>query len=403
MERQAFSDVNVLEFSDFVSGPYCGKLLANQGARVIKVEKPGLGDRARSWGPFPENLPHPEKSGLFLFLNTNKQSVTLNVESGAGNKILKQLIEWADILVEDHAVLDMQRLGLTWEEVKKLNPRLIMTSITPFGQTGPFRDYKGNDLIAAHSGTEAFGNPDEGVKDLTSQPPLKPPNHASDFMCGLTATAATLGALIGRRKTGKGCHIDLSRQEAVASITRQQLAYYSVMEETPSREFGRKKFGGFLYPCKDGYVIIWIGPHYHLVVKMMGNPEWSTEPMFADPLQRNGYIVELNMLITAWTMEHTAEEINALALEYGVPCSLVRSVKDLADDEQLAYRNFWKEIEHPVAGKMKYPGAPFQLSVTPARIVRPAPLLGQHNEEVYCGMLHYTREQLVRMRQGGII
>jgi len=125
--------------------------------------------------------------------------------------------------------------------------------------------------------------------------------------------------------------------------------------------------------------------------------------MFANPLLRNQYIVELNQLITAWTLEHTAEEINSLALEHGVPCSLVRSVEDLAADEQLAFRNFWLEIDHPVAGKIKYPGAPFKLSATPAAIERPAPLLGEHNERVYCEMLHYSREQLVRMRQGGII
>jgi crotonobetainyl-CoA:carnitine CoA-transferase CaiB-like acyl-CoA transferase len=233
--------------------------------------------------------------------------------------------------------------------------------------------------------------------------PLKPPNHAADFMCGLTAAASTLGALIGQRKSGRGQHIDISKQEAVASITRQQLAYYSVMEENPSREWGRKKFGGFLYPCQDGYVVIWIGPHYHLVVKMMGNPDWASEEMFANPLLRNNYIVELNQLITAWTIEHTAEEINALALEYGVPCSLVRAVDGLVNDEQLIYRDFWRDIEHPVAGTLRYPGAPFKLSATPAAIDVPAPLLGEHNEIVYCGMLHYTREQLVRMRQLGII
>jgi CoA:oxalate CoA-transferase len=158
-----------------------------------------------------------------------------------------------------------------------------------------------------------------------------------------------------------------------------------------------------LYPCKDGYVVIWIGPHYHLVVKMMGDPEWSKEEMFANPLQRNSYIVELNQLITSWTMEHTAEEINSLALAHGVPCSLVRSVRDLVNDEQLAFRDFWREIEHSVAGKIRYPGAPFRLSATPPAIERPAPLLGEHNEKVFCGMLHYSREQLVRMRQGGII
>ena len=403
MTRQALSNVKVLEFSDFISGPYCGKLFSNMGAQVIKVEKPGLGDKARSWGPFSQNLPHPEKSGLFLFLNTNKSGITLNVETAAGREIFKELVKWADVLIEDHSVKEMRQLGLSYAEVKKINPSLIMTSITPFGQTGPFKDYKGNDLIAAHAGTEAFGNPDEGVKDPAAMPPLKVPNHAADFMSGLTAAACTLGALLGRKNTGRGQHIDLSKQEAVASITRQQLAYYSVMEETPSREFGRKKFGGFLYPCKDGYVVIWIGPHYHLVVKMMGDPDWSKEEMFANPLLRNNYIVELNQLITAWTMEYTAEEINALALEQGVPCSLVRSVKDLVADEQLAFRNFWQEIDHAVAGKLKYPGAPFKLSATPAAIERPAPLLGEHNEMVYCNMLKYGREELMKMKLAGTI
>jgi crotonobetainyl-CoA:carnitine CoA-transferase CaiB-like acyl-CoA transferase len=403
MDRQALSNVKVLEFSDFVSGPYCGKLLANTGAQVIKVEKPGLGDKARSWGPFPDNLPHPEKSGLFLFLNTNKSGITLNVETAAGLKIFKELLKWADVLIEDHSFKEMKALGLGYAAVKKINPSLVMTSITPFGQTGPYKNYKGNDLIASHSSSEAFGNPDEGVKDPPAFPPLKVANHAADFMSGLAAAACTLGALIGRRNDGRGRHIDLSKQEALASITRQQLAYYSVMEENPSREFGRKKFGGFLYPCKDGYVVIWIGPHYHLVVRMMGDPDWSKEEMFANPLLRNQYIVELNQLITAWTVEHTTEEINNLALEHGVPCSLVRSVKDLASDEQLAFRNFWLEIDHSAAGKLRYPGAPFKLSATPAAIGRPAPLLGEHNEKVYCEMLHFSREQLVRMRQGGII
>src|SRR4030042_1012713 len=126
MNRQALSDVKVLEFSDFVSGPYCGKLLSNMGAQVIKVEKPGLGDKARSWGPFPQNLPHPEKSGLFLFLNTNKSGITLNVETAAGLKIFKELLKWADVLIEDHSVKKMRELGLTYSRIKKLNPGLVM-------------------------------------------------------------------------------------------------------------------------------------------------------------------------------------------------------------------------------------------------------------------------------------
>jgi crotonobetainyl-CoA:carnitine CoA-transferase CaiB-like acyl-CoA transferase len=403
MDRQALSGIKVIELSEFVCGPYCGKLLADMGANVIKLEKPGTGDKARSWGPFPEDIPHPEKSALFLILNTNKSGVTLNLETAAGIKLFKALAQWADVLVEDRPTGEMSRLGLGYNQLQRLNPRLVVTSITAFGQSGPLKNYKGNDLIASHSGAEAFGNPDEGVKNPQSDPPLKGANHAADFMSGLTAAVTTLAAAIACKNSGKGQHIDLSRQEAVASIGRQQTAYYAVQGLTPSREWGRKKFGGFLYPCKDGYVVIWIGPHYPRVVKMMGDPDWSTEEMFANPLLRNDYIVELNQLITVWTLEHTAHEINELALAQGVPCSLVRSVKDLVEDEQLAFRDFWHEAPHSQAGSLKYPGAPFRLSATPGKIERAAPLLGEHNEEVYCGLLGYSRQDLVRMRQAGII
>jgi CoA:oxalate CoA-transferase len=403
MNRQALSGIKVIEFSDFVCGPYCGKLLADMGADVIKIEKPGLGDKARSWGPFPQDIPHPEKSGLFLFLNTNKSGVTLNLETAAGIKIFKELLQKADVLIENMPAAEMSRLGLSFRSLHKSNPGLVMTSITPFGQTGPLKKYKGNDLIASHSGSEAFGNPDEGVKDPENDAPLKGANHSADFMTGLTASVLTLSAVIARLSGGEGQHIDLSQQEAVASIGRQQLAYYAVQGLTPSREWGRKKFGGFLYSCKDGYVVIWIGPHYPRVMEMMGNPDWSTEEMFANPLMRNDYIVELNQLITIWTLEHTAAEINDLALAHGVPCSLVRSVKDLVEDEQLAFRQFWQEVDHPEAGKLQYPGAPFRLSATPGKIEKAAPLLGEHNEDIYCRMLGYSRQDLVRLRQAGVI
>jgi crotonobetainyl-CoA:carnitine CoA-transferase CaiB-like acyl-CoA transferase len=296
----------------------------------------------------------------------------------------------------------MLRLGLNYSKIHKLNQSLIVTSITPFGQTGPFKDYKGNDLIACHAGAEAFGNPDEGVKNPETEAPLKGAYHATDMMSGLTAAVCTLSGLIGRQTTSRGQHIDLSQQEAAASIGRQQLAYYGVQALIPSREWGRKKFGGFLYPAKDGYVVIWIGPHYPKVMEMLGNPDWSKEEIFANPLLRNDYIVELNQLISIWTQEHTAAEINEMAISCGVPCSLVRSVKGLVEDEQMAFRQFWQEVEHPVAGKMRYPGLPFKASVTPGTIER-APLLGEHNEKIFCRQLGYSRSDLVKLRQAGII
>jgi CoA:oxalate CoA-transferase len=403
LDQRALKGIKIVELTEFVSGPYCGKLLADMGAEVIKVEKPGIGDKARSFGPFPDDLPHPEKSGLFLFLNTNKSGITLNIETDAGLKILKELLKWADVLIDDHLAKELPGLGLSYNKLRKINPGLIMTSITPFGLTGPMKNYKGNDLIAVNAGAEAFGNPDEGVKDPENDPPLKATYHAGDIVSGLSAAVCTLSAVVSQRITGRGQHIDLSQQEAIASTGRQQLAYYAVQGVTPSREWGRKKFGGFLYQCKDGYVVIWIGPHYPRVMKMMGDPDWSKVEMFADPLLRSDYIVELNQLITLWTLEHTTQEINDLALVHGVPCSLVRTIKDLVDDEQLAFRQFWQEVDHPMAGKIKYPGSPFNLSATPGKIEWSAPLLGEHNEKVYCQMLGYDRKDLVRMRQSGVI
>ena len=363
----------------------------------------GLGDSARRFGPFPQDLPHPEKSGLFLFLNTNKYSITLDCETDSGLKIFKELLVWADVLVDTHLPKNMARLGLTYPKIHKINSKLIVASITPFGQTGPFRNYSGNDLIASHAGSEAFGNPDEGVKNPEKEPPLKGAYHASDVMCGVTAAACIVSALIGSQKSGNGLHIDLSQQEAIASSGRQQLAFYAVQGLIPSRNWGRKKFGGFLYPCNDGNVVIWIGPHYQKVMHMMGDPDWSQEEIFANPLIRNDYIIELNQLISEWTVKHSMEEINLLASIHEVPCSPVRTVEEFVGDEQLAFRDFWQELDHPVAGTLKYPGPPFKSSATPGLLERSAPLLGEHNDMVYCQILGHSRKEMVKLRQAGVI
>ena len=403
MNHGALTGLKVLEYSEFVSGPYCGKMLADLGAEVIKVEKPGLGDRARSWGPFPDDIPHPEKSGLFLFLNSNKSGITLNVESGLGPRIFRQLVEWADVLVESYPAGEMERHDLDYESLAGLNPSLIMTSISPFGRTGPYRDYRGCDLISSHASSEAFGNPAEGVDDMEKYGPLKGPMHAADFMTGLTAALCTMSAVISLQANGTGRHIDLSAQEALSSVVRQELAFCMCEGLRPTRQKGRKRRGGILYPCKDGYVCIWAGPHWEKLVKMIGNPDWAQVDLFKDPASRSEHSEDINRLVELWTMEHTADEIDRAGIAHGVPVSPVRSVKELVADEQLAFRDFFVEIDHPEAGKLKYPGAPYKLSATPWEIRRHAPLLGEHNEEVYCRMLDYGKQDLVRMRQAGII
>ena len=403
MSQQALSGLKVIELSDFISGPYCGKLLAEMGAEVIKVERPGSGDRSRSWGPFPGDLPDPEKSGLFLFLNMDKDSITLNLETALGLKIFHALLKWADILIESHAVREMARLGLSYSKLHRQFPALIVASITPFGQTGPWRDFKGSDLINSHDSAEAFGNPAEGVDDPEKFPPLKGPMHAADFMPGLTASLGIMSAVISRQTSGLGQHLDLSQQEALASVGRQELAFFAVEGSVPTRQKGRKRRGGILYHCKDGWVCLWIGPHYAKIIQMLGDPDWAKVELFENPTLRSEHMEEFNQLVTVWTMERSMQEIDNLAIQYGVPCSPVRSVKDVVGDVQLAYRRFWVDLDHPAAGRIRYPGAPFQMSATPWRAARSAPLLGQDNEKVYCQMLGYNREDLVRMRQAGII
>jgi CoA:oxalate CoA-transferase len=400
---RALESLKVLEFSEFISGPYCAKMLADLGADVIKIEKPGVGDSARHWGPFPEEQLHLEKSGLFLFLNTNKSSITLNVENEKGRQVFLQLVEWADALIEDNAPREIARLGLDYPKLKKINPSLIMTSITPFGQTGPYRDYKGSDLITSHMSSEAFGNPAEGVNDLERYSPLRGPMHAADFMTGLTAAVCTMSAVVTRQANKAGRHIDVSAQESLASVTRQELAFCLCEGLYPTRQMGRKRVGGFLYQCKDGYVCIWIGPHWQKLVTMMGNPDWTEVELFKNAALRSEHQEDCNKLIELWTGQYTMAEIDRLGMKYDVPLAPVRNVKELVADEQLAYRHFFVEIDHPTAGRFKYPGAPYKLSATPWEIKRRAPLIGEHNEEVYGRVLGYKQKDLERMKGAGII
>ena len=275
----ALSNLTVIEYSQFASGPYCGKLLADLGANVIKIETPGIGDKARSWGPFPQDLPHPEKSGLFLYLNTNKQSVTLNLETAMGAKIYTELAKRVDIIIVSNSPKELKRLGLDYESLHKSNPGLVMTSITPFGQSGPYQDYKGCDLVNFNISGMASHNPAEGVDNIDQKPPLKAPIHVPDLMTGLTAAICTVSAVISRKKSGLGQHIDLSQQEALACLGRTELAAFSYKGTQPTRKKGKKRSGAMMYPCKDGYIVMSAteGAFWPGLLDMLGNPEWVKE------------------------------------------------------------------------------------------------------------------------------
>jgi CoA:oxalate CoA-transferase len=405
VNTSALGKLNVIEWSHSISGSYCAKLFGDMGAKVIKVEEPGIGDEARRVGPYPGDIPHPEKSGLFLFLNTNKLGVTLNIETATGVRIFRELVSRTDLLIEGNPPEEVKRLGLEYEDLRKLNPALVMVSITPFGQTGPYRDYKSSDLINYSMSGNIYNNPGEGV-DSIEQPPLKVPMRMADFMSGATGAAGAMSAIMTRKISGLGQHIDLSEQEALTSVARLDLYRYCYTGASHSRDRSKRRGGNrVMYPCKDGYVamslignLVWPS-----LVKMIGNPDWTEEEWFQDNAKRAENGEKVTQLITGWMREHTMEEISQAAKQEGVPCSPVRTMKDLDTCEQLAARNFFIEIEHPETGTLKYPGAPYMLSTTPWAVKSPAPLLGEHNEDVYCQMLNYTRQDLVKMRQAGVI
>lgn len=392
--EQALSDLNVVDLTHFIAGPYCTKLLADFGAEVIKVERPGQGDRTRAIGPFSQDDANPEKSGLFHYLNTNKKSITLNLESKSGAKIFQELVKGADIVVENFEPRVMPSLGLSYEVLKEINPRLIMTSISNFGQTGPYRDYKATNLTMLAIG---------GALCLTGDKdhPFKLGGSQAEYMAGLVAFIATLSALHGRDASGTGQYIDLSIMEAVASNLEAAPISYTYMGVIRQREFNRFIYGHpyGIYPCKDGHIVVipGLGGMPTLAI-LLEKPEYEDHPLFTDHRARQERAEEFDAMMLPWLKEHDKQYIVELAQELRMPFGPVQTTEELLEDPQLKAREFFAEVEHPVMGKLTCPGAPFKMSETPWQAGR-APLLGEHNEEIYGKRLGYTKDDLVRLRE----
>ena len=402
MEKGALSGLRILEFAHFISGPFCTKLMSDLGAEVIKVEEPKVGDEARRKPPFLKDVSHPERSGLFLYLNTNKLGITLNLKSITGREIFRRLAGQADVFVESNPPSAMESLGLGYDTLKRVNSRLIMTSITSFGQTGPYRNYKACDLVSFNMGGMTYVTPD-WVADPDRDPPLKGGGRQADFNTGLTAALITMAAIHARHSTGLGQHVDVSEQEAVASA----LARVFVLQS--SGAVGRRRGDAPTMerplPCKDGYIEFHCveGYHWQAFMKAMGNPEWGNDEQFKDYYARCRNWKILEPLLSQWTMERTKEQIYHTMQAERVAFSPVNTTKDLLGSAQLSARGFFVDISHPDAGKLTYPGTPFKFSRTPSQADIPAPLLGQHNEEILCGRLGYARQEVEEMKREGVI
>ena len=384
--------VRVLDVGQGISGPYCAKILAQMGADVIKVEPPE-GDSARRMGPFPGDIPHPEKSGLFLAMNANKKGITLDLSSSDGADAFRTLAASADIIIENPPPGSLEEQGLGYESLKNANPGLIFTSITPFGNRGPYKDFKATDLVLYHMSGHAHGMLG-AVKDPDSDPPIRAGGHQAELVGGMAAATATLMALYQKRMTGQGSRIDISSFEAMVTQLISGLANSAYGRPAPPRDLakveeaaigGRVGAIGGILPCNDGYVAI--SPRedaqWERWLQVMGGPPWATDERYATRDARQKNSPALWKLLSDWSINHSKHEIARMGQEQRVPCFPVNTVKDLLSDEHLAHREFFVEMDHPEAGVLKYPGAAYRFSNTQLPLTaRPAPLLGEHNREI---------------------
>ncbi len=402
MTYSLLQGLRVLEVGDFISAPYCGKLLADMGAEVIKVEPSGVGDCSRQYGPFLDDNPHPERSGLFLYLNGNKRGITLNLATPTGQGILRELAGRSDVLVHNLPPKEMEEVGLDYPTLSQVNPRLVMASITPFGLTGPYKDYKAYDINLAAAGgiCEGLGSSD--------REPLTFGTPEVGYFAGMAAASSIVIALLALDSLGTGQHIDIAEAETMAGIYNGPEALMAVYQWRVTRRTGHHALD-FPYPncilrCNDGYIFVGSpeGRQWRQLLELMGNPEWARDPRFTNrTVMNNQYADEIDGYMEAWLLQYTKAELLAMGLNQRIPLAPVRGFDEVRRDESLA--DLFVDNQRADTGPISYPGPPYILADAPTAPPTPAPYLGQHNPEVYCSILGYTKEQLVKLYQTGII
>ena len=407
MSEGALQGLRILDLTQGVAGPYCTKLLSDYGADVLKIERPEGGDPARRAGPFPDDEPHPERGGLFLDLNTGKRSVTLNLKTGSGQRILRRLAADSDAVVENFRPGTLARLGLSEEQLAELNPAAALVSISNFGQHGPYRDFEADDMLLYAMG---------GGLAITAYPgrePTRPWLYAPLFLAGAMSASYSLGAITSSVRFGEGERVDLSIQEILASSldrASQNLMAYSyggelfVTEDCNLRAsaFPNGVYGGQL-PCKDGYVNFLCYPYWwDRFCRMVGREDLIDDTSYSDNLLDPTFGPQIDALIYPWLLERTKIEVMDAAQAQGVPVAALNTTADLFADRQLRARGYFVELDHPQTGPREYPGAQFKMSETPASIRR-APLLGEHTTQVLTEQLDYTPEDVSILRQRNVV
>lgn len=401
MQDTALKGVKVLDFSSIIAGPLCSKTLGDFGAEVIWIENPDKLD-VRFYVPFAGGKPGINRSAAYLSVNSSKYSMTLDLQHPRAMEIAKRLISWADVITEQFVPGTMEKLGLSYTEVRKIKPDIVMISNSGQGQTGPFAKQP------------AFGNYIAGLAGLNSltgwpdrTEPLAPWSPYLDYACGFLMVAIVLGALMHRKKTGQGQHIDLSMFEFGCHLVTPFILDYLVNKREQSSLGNRLSHAvpHGVYRCfgDDRWcaIAVFTDEEWESFCNVIGHPEWTTDVRFAVLLSRKNNEDELDQLIEEWTVNHPPEEVMTKMQAAGIAAGVVQDAKDIYEDRHLWDRGFFQMQPHAEVGEWAWPNSSFRLSRTPC-FPKAVPLLGQHTEYICTGILGISDQEFVDLLKAGV-
>jgi formyl-CoA transferase len=396
---KALDGIRVLDLTQYEAGPSCTQMLAWLGAEVIKIEAPG-GEPGRT----ALSDKRGEDAWFFLLLNSNKKGVTLNLKTPRGRAMFEGLVKTADVVVENMGPGAMDRLGLGYESLRKLNPGIIAASVKGFGSTGPYAEYKSFEWIAqAMAGAMSMTGAPDG-------PPTKAIGGLADTGAGLHTCIGILAAIVQRQATGVGQQVEVAQQEAVVNLLRIHLRESYVTGKPAARQGNRSAAAcpSNIYRCRPGGANDYVFVHcatvemWKSLVTICGRPELGDDPRYADRRDRVQFIDEIDAMIEAWTEKHTKQEAQEILAGAGIPCGAVLDSNEVLADPHMKARGMITELEHPRRGKYPMPANPVRMSGSPTEIVR-APLLGEHNAEIYGRLLGVGEKDLEQLRRDGVI
>ncbi len=396
--------LRLIEYSTSIAAAASGKMLADLGAEVIKVEPPRTGDPARYHGPFPDDIPDAERSGLFLSLNANKRGITLDPALSTGRDLLHRLLAEADGFLHNWSPAEAEALGLDYATLGQRHAQLIVAAVTPYGSSGPYANYQGADLTACAAGGVSIGT------GFRHRPPLTLPLSLGAHFASVAAAAAILLASFARDVTGRGQFVDVSETDVLAILLAgygiPTYIYRGVTGIRAGRHMSLGLYPNAVFECQDGFVCFDCPQlaQWNRLLEVMGNPSWVEEPRYRDRRQiTEQYPQEVDALMAPWLMMHDKATIFAETQAQRIPAGPVNTIKDVVEDAHLRHRHYFVTVERDDTGPLTHPGAPYRLEKTPWALRRPAPRLGEHNEEIYGGRLGLSRAELRLLGQTGVI